>query len=55
MRTSKDNEGSETSFNFLLIKFQADWGSSEMVTLGSVERAKSLWLASTWNSAILKF
>lgn len=55
VRPSKDDEGSETSFNFLLIKFQADWGSSEMVTLGSVERAKSLWLASTCNSAILKF
>lgn len=53
----KEDEGSETSFNFLLIKFQADWGSFEMVTLGSVARTKSLRLASTWNSAsaILKF
>lgn len=44
-------EGSETGFNLLLIKFQADWGSFKIMTLGSVARTKSLWLANIWNSA----
>lgn len=35
MCQSKEDEGSETGFNLLLNKFQTDWGSFKMVTLGS--------------------
>lgn len=39
---SKKDEGSKISFNLLVVKFQADWDSLEIVTLGSVARAKPL-------------
>lgn len=57
MCQSKEDEGSKNGFNLLLIKFQADWGSFKIMTLGSVTRTKSLWLDNIWNSAsdIIKF